>query len=153
MQIRRYQIADCAETLTLFTNTVRRVNAADYTPAQINAWLHGGMDAANWGQSLLQHYALVATIGESLVGFGDIDDTGYLDRLFVHHLFGRRGIATALVNELELYARNHDILRVTTHASITAKPFFEQRGYTVVKAQQVVRKGITLQNYVMQKIL
>ena len=100
-----------------------------------------------------RHYTLVATTGSQIVGFGDIDDTGYLDRLFVHHLFGRRGIATALVNELELYAGGHGVLQVTTHASITAQPFFEKRGYTVVKARQVVREGITLQNYVMQKAI
>lgn len=153
MQIRRYQIADCTETLALFTNTVRKVNAADYTPVQIDAWLHGSSDTTRWGESLSRHYTLVATSGSQIVGFGNIDDTGYLDRLFVHHLFGRRGIATALVNELELYARNHGVLQVTTHASITAKPFFEKRGYTIVKSQQVLREGITLQNYVMQKAL
>ena len=153
MQIRRYQIADCTETLALFTTTVRKANAADYTPVQIDAWLHGSDDDVRWGQSLSRHYTLVATTGSQIVGFGDIDDTGYLDRLFVHHLFGRRGIATALVNELELYASGLGVLQVTTHASITAKPFFEKRGYTVVKAQQVVREGITLQNYVMQKAI
>lgn len=153
MQIRRYQIVDCTETLALFTTTVRKVNAADYTPVQIDAWLHGSADDARWGQSLSRHYTLVATSGSQIVGFGDIDETGYLDRLFVHHLFGRRGIATALVNELELYASGLGVLQVTTHASITAKPFFEKRGYTVVKAPQVVREGITLQNYVMQKAI
>ena len=153
MQLRAYRPADCAATLALFTNTVRKVNAADYTPQQIDAWLHGTADAVRWGQSLLLHHTLVATEADQLVGFGDMDDTGYLDRLFVHHLFLHRGIATALVAKLELYARSHDILQATTHASITAKPFFEQRGYMVVTTQQVVRQGIALQNYVMQKSL
>lgn len=147
MQLRAYRPADCAATLALFTNTVRKVNAADYT------WLHGTADAVRWGQSLLLHHTLVATEADQLVGFGDMDDTGYLDRLFVHHLFLHRGIATALVAKLELYARSHGILQATTHASITAKPFFEQRSYVVVTAQQVVRQGIALQNYVMQKSL
>ena len=39
----------------------------------------------------------------------------------------------------------------TTHASLTAKPFFEKRGYQVVQEQQVERKGILLTNYVMKK--
>ena len=37
------------------------------------------------------------------------------------------------------------------HASITAKPFFERRGYKAVKEQQVERKGVLLTNYVMIK--
>ena len=40
---------------------------------------------------------------------------------------------------------------IVTHASITARPFFEGRGYKVVKEQQVERKGIFLTNYVMIK--
>ena len=44
-------------------------------------------------------------------------------------------------------------LVVTTHASITARPFFEKRGYHVVKEQQVERRGVVLINYVMIKRL
>lgn len=40
---------------------------------------------------------------------------------------------------------------IVTHASITARTFFEGRGYKVVKEQQVERKGIFLTNYVMIK--
>ena len=38
-----------------------------------------------------------------------------------------------------------------THASITARPFFEKRGYQVLRAQQVERRGILLTNYIMEK--
>ena len=36
-------------------------------------------------------------------------------------------------------------------ASVTAKGFFERRGYCVVREQQVERKGIKLTNYIMEK--
>ena len=39
----------------------------------------------------------------------------------------------------------------TTHASITAKPFFLKRGYRAVKEQKVERAGVFLTNYVMEK--
>ena len=57
-----------------------------------------------------------------------------------------KGIATALCNELET-----GFIKVTTHASITAKPFFLNRGYKVEKEQRVVRNGIYLTNYIMEK--
>lgn len=41
---------------------------------------------------------------------------------------------------------------IVTHASITARPFFEKRGYRVVKEQQVERRGIRLTNFVMKKM-
>ena len=46
-------------------------------------------------------------------------------------------------------ARTHEI---KTYASITAKPFFESRGYAVVKEQEVERSGVKLKNYEMLKI-
>ena len=82
-----------------------------------------------------------------LVGFGDIDKTGYLDHLFVHANYQGRGIATAICNQLEQVVKGD----ITTHASITAKPFFEKRGYRVVKEQQVERQGIFLTNFCMEK--
>jgi len=45
------------------------------------------------------------------------------------------------------------ITTVTTHASVTARPFFESRGYEVVQSQEVVREGIFLKNYKMNKTL
>ena len=63
-------------------------------------------------------------------------------------VYQRQGVASAICDELE-QAVNVDT--IVTHASITAKPFFEQRRYNVIKEQQVVRKGIALTNYVMEK--
>ena len=39
---------------------------------------------------------------------------------------------------------------ITTHASITAKPFFEKRGYKVIKEQHVDRQGVLLTNFIME---
>ena len=53
--------------------------------------------------------------------------------------------------------RESDLMELTvqgdiiTHASITARPFFEKRGYRIVKEQTVERRGIRLTNYVMEK--
>ena len=49
------------------------------------------------------------------------------------------------------YLEGNGFTRITTHASITAKPFFLHRGYKLVNEQQVVRKGIYLTNYAMEK--
>lgn len=64
-----------------------------------------------------------------IVGFGDMSPNGYPDRLYVHRGFQRHGTARAICDELERFAGG----RVTTHASITAKPFFLNRGYRVVR--------------------
>ena len=90
----------------------------------------------------------MAELDGQIVGFGDLDvERGYLDRLYVHRDHQGEGIATALCGALERAASGP----ITTHASITARPFFEGRGYRVLREQQVERRGVWLTNYVMGK--
>ena len=91
---------------------------------------------------------IIATDNDEIVGFGDIDSSGYLDRLFVHKNHQHKGIATAICDELESSVTGKKII---THSSITAKPFFEKRGYRVKKEQTIVRNGISLTNFIMEK--
>ena len=87
-------------------------------------------------------------VNGEIVGFGDMDETGYLDRLYVHKDYQGQGVASAICDELERFAAGKTI---TTHASITAKPFFLHRGYRVVRKQEVIRRGVALTNLVMEK--
>ena len=132
----------------LFYNTVHTVNAEDYTGEQLDAWADGNPDLVKWDQSFQAHQTLIAEENDRIVGFGDIDRTGYLDRLYVHREYQGQGIATLLCDLLEELTEGNVI---TVHASITAKPFFERRGYRTVKRQQVERRGILLTNYIMEK--
>ena len=67
-------------------------------------------------------------------------------RYFVRPDYQRMGIGTAICNKLEGAVQGN----VFTHASITAKPFFEKRGYKVIKRQTVKRRGVLLTNFVME---
>ncbi len=147
--LRPYRPGDCPALAALFYETVHTVNAAHYTPAQLDAWAPAcGPDLAAWDKSFRAHRTLVAELDGRLAGFGDLDPAaGYLDRLYVHKDLQGRGVATALCNALEEAAAGP----VVTRASVTARPFFARRGYRVLRAQQVERRGVTLANYVMEK--
>lgn len=148
--LRPYCSRDAGDLAALFYETVHRVNAADYTTEQLNAWAPDQIDLEQWDQRFLRHRSLVAWLGETPVGFADMDETGYLDRLFVHWAFQGQGIATALCDRLE---GESGLGRFTTHASITARPFFERRGYRVVKEQRAETRGVLLKNFIMEKDL
>ena len=148
MEIRRYQPTDLAQISQLFYDTVHTVNAADYSQEQLDVWATGQLDLKAWNESFLAHHTFVAVINNQIVGFGDITTDGYLDRLFVHKDYQGQGIATALCDKLENTAACDEF---TTHGSITAKPFFERRGYCVIQEQQVTRMGVKLTNYIMLK--
>jgi len=148
MILRDYTPDDCKTLAELFFNTVHIINAKDYSEKQLNAWATGHIDLEQWNRSFLSHYTVIAEINGTVVGFGDIDNTGYLNRLFVHADFQHQGIATAICDELEQAMHAE---KIVTHASITAKNFFEKRGYKVITKQQVQRQGILLTNYVMER--
>lgn len=150
MQLREYKTADCEQIAELFYQTVHTINAKDYTEEQLDAWATGKVNLNEWNQSFLEHNTVIAALNDEIVGFGDINQSGYLDRLYVHKDYQRQGIASAICDKLECFAKGK---RITTHASITAKPFFRHRGYHVVREQKVVRHGIALTNYVMIKVL
>lgn len=147
MILREYEAGDCRETAELFYHTVHKVNTKDYTEEQLNAWAPKEMDLEKWNRLLQEHFSIVAMEDKAIVGFGDVDDAGCIDHLFVHKDYQRRGIASALCKKLEQKVQG----RMTTHASVTARPFFEKIGYRVIKEQQVERQGIFLTNYIMIK--
>ena len=143
MIYRAYTSKDLAAIVRLFQDTVHTVCARDYTRSQLDAWAPAELDAAAWDASLLAHQTLVAEENGSIIGFADLAEDGYLDRLYVHRDWQGRGVASALCDALP-GAR-------LTHASLTARPFFERRGWHVVKEQQVERRGVRLTNFVMER--
>jgi putative acetyltransferase len=148
MIIREYKPTDCEDLVKLFYHTVHTINAKDYSQEQLKVWATDKIDLEVWNRSLSEHFTVVAVENNIIVGFGDIDNSGYLDRLYVHKDYQRRGVATIICDKLEQAVK---VNKIITHASITAKPFFEQRGFKVVKEHQVVRNRIALTNYVMEK--
>ena len=73
--------------------------------------------------------------------------------LYVHAAFQRRGIASALPERVEKAARTQGLRQLFTEASITAKSFFERRGFQVIEAQMVSRRGQELTNFRMTRLL
>lgn len=148
MYLRQYVLEDGAEMAQLFYDTVHEINKKDYTQEQLEVWAPKDRDIKTWSESFLYHNSLVAIIDDKIVGFADMDETGYLDRLYVHKDYQNQGVASKLCEWLENDCKE---VIISVHASISAKSFFENRGYVTKKKQEVERKGIKLINYVMEK--
>ncbi len=148
MIIRKYKPADCKMLAELFYHTVHTVNAKDYTKEQLNAWASGNIDLTVWNQSFTEHDTVVAIKKNLIVGFGDMDKSGYFDRLYVHEDYQHQGIGSAICQALE---SNCPASEFSVHASITAQPFFISRGYQVIQEQKAIRNGVSLTNYLMRK--
>jgi putative acetyltransferase len=62
-------------------------------------------------------------------------------------------VGSQIYRAIETKAVELPVNRLFTEASITAKPFFQRKGFSVLKEQQVTRRGETFINYVMEKFL
>ena len=151
--IRRATAADVDQVTSLFRATVETINARDYTPEQVSVWAASAGNTENWLQKIAEQYFLVACKGNIITGYASITHTGYLDLLYVHKDFQRRGIARQLFKALEKYAHEQQFRAITAGVSITAKGFFEKYGFRVLARHENNRDGIILVNYSMEKLL
>ena len=148
-----YHDDDLEEILQLFYETVHSVNAQDYSQAQLEAWAPLAMQpvsVAAWQQSLRNNKTYIARAHHQIVGFGDMTMEGYLDRLYVHKDFGVRD-CIRLSRFTRSGRKKLGLTHISTDASLTARPFFERKGYQIMQTQTVERQGISLTNVSMVK--
>ncbi len=153
MNIREYRPEDCEMIANLFYETIHSVNSKDYTEIQLNAWASRDFDLVKWNNRLSNNYSVIVEKNNIIIGFGDVDCKGYFDHLFTHKDYQGIGVATLISDRIENYTYQNGIHIITTDASITAKPFFEKRGYIIQKNQIVEKRGQLLKNFKMQKLL
>lgn len=144
--------SDAVELKKLFQNTVLAINRRDYSQAEVEDWASCGDDLSNIEDMIKTHYFIVAVNQQSeIVGFSSITPQGYLHSMFVHKDFQGEGIATMLLNEIEQYAITNGIIRITSEVSLTARPFFEKKGYIVEEEQKRKANQLSLTNFWMAK--
>ena len=144
--------SDAVELKKLFQNTVLAINRRDYPQAEVEDWASCGDDLSNIEDMIKTHYFIVAVNQQSeIVGFSSITPQGYLHSMFVHKDFQGEGIATILLNEIEQYAITNGIMRITSEVSLTARPFFEKKGYIVEEEQKRKANQLSLTNFWMAK--
>ena len=136
----------------LFCETVHAINTGDYSPEQLDAWAPCDKEHRNRiARKLASQY--VAGLKECgiLIGFGSLGDDGDIDTIYVHKDRQGQGVARSIVDALERVAAKRGQESVSLFSSITAKPFFEHRGYTVEYENSAVRNGVRMPNYRMRK--
>lgn len=152
MFLRPYRPADKRPLQQLFYDTVRSVNARDYSAEQIERWAPEEPNREAWARLDLQH-CFVVEYQKQLVGFASLSDEGLVDYLYVHKDFQNRSIASTLLKQLERFARKKGFEKLSTEASITALGFFEKMGFRVLSLQNKVYSGLEFPQFLMEKNL
>jgi tetratricopeptide (TPR) repeat protein len=153
LRLRDHTPDDAPATLAVFRRAITGTAARDYTPEQVAAWAPDDLDPDAWAARRAAARTRVAVRDGAVVGFTDVDAAGYVDMLFVDPGAARQGVARALLGWAVETATADGATELTTHASITARPFFEAHGFVVVAEQHPVRRGVTMTNYRMRRPL
>ncbi len=153
MIVRLYVPADVDALIDLFRQAVRRIAIRDYSEAQVRAWAPDVADRQSWVERRASRPTWVAEIDGRVAGFTDLEPDGHLDMMYVHPDHQGQGVARALLAQVEEAAAAQKLARLFTEASITARPFFEKKGFRLITPQTVHVRGQDLVNYRMEKFL
>lgn len=105
-----YQPCYLAETLVLFQLAISQLTRADYSVEQRQAW--SAVSFHHWAEKMAKN-TFLAFYDQQLAGLIKCDN-GYLDLLFVHPKFARKGVATALYLMVEIQARKANHIEITS---------------------------------------
>jgi putative acetyltransferase len=155
IDIRPYRPSDAQALANLFFDAVRGTNPGYYTEEQVIAWL----PAPPTPEALHCRIGDGRTVFVALsdagdpIGFGDIEPDGHIDMLFCRSDQAGRGVGRALFEQIERAAHSAGIDRIFVEASEPAKRLFERRGFRTIARQDLVRGGVSIHNYRMEKDL
>jgi putative acetyltransferase len=152
MRIRPFQPDDLESVAALFTAAVHTLAAPYYSTAQLTAWAPIPPDPEWWRRRLTDPQTLVMEECGRLSGFVSFTSGGYLDMLFTHPDFARRGIARQLYLKAESIMVSSGARLITTHASLAARDFFESVGFHTGQEEVVECRGSWLRRFAMSKI-
>lgn len=153
MYIRRLLDDEYDDVVKLITQTVHSVCANDYTKEELDAWAPQNFDVPKFRSNLHGSLNLVAFEKEKLVGFISLERNGYINRLYTHKDFLRRGIATALFEKAQEWAIENGICELSLDSSKTAEGFYLKMGFKKSGISTISRNGIVLRNTVMKKVI
>lgn len=150
--LRPFRIEDGPSLLALFKDTIRRVTIRDYSPEQIRAWASDEIDPVAWTNRFSGRFAVVAECNQQLAGFAELEPNGHIDRFYVSADYQRHGVGRLMMGAIIDEAERLAMPRLFLEASITARPFFESKGFSVVAPQTVMCRGVDFLNYRMEQI-
>jgi putative acetyltransferase len=153
IRVRYFQPEDVDALVGIFRSAVRVGARRNYTHEQVVAWAPDEIDSSGWAAHYASRQTFVAEVDDTVAGFTDLEPDGHLNMMYVHADFQGRGVASALLLRLEAAAHRQGLELIFTEASITARPFFERRGFELIAQQVVSTRGQEFINFRMRKSL
>jgi N-acetylglutamate synthase-like GNAT family acetyltransferase len=154
MRIRKARIADSAEIARLHRGTIRTVNKQDYPQEDIEAWSKRST-ASRFRNSHHKVQRYVAVEDGKIIGFVDIDreDPEELGGLYIHRKFIGKGVGSKLLKAMESMAKKQGAKRLHLQSTLTAIPFYQKKGFKLLRKSKHTINNRTLDIAIMEKKL
>lgn len=153
MRIRRFEAGDETALFEVYYSAIHLVARQHYSEEQVNAWAPCDLDPELWAKRVQGIDPFVAVLGGNVVGYADVQASGYIDHFFVSGRHPRMGIGRALMETLHEEAARLDVSELTSDVSVTAQPFFQAFGFEIVERRMPTIRGVALPNAFMRKSL
>ena len=151
IELRQANLNDLEEMQILFVDTIKSTCKNDYNKEQINVWTSSVKNMERWKSILSNQYFIIAEVENKIVGYGSLENGNYIDFMYVHKDYLRQGIANLLFKSLKKKSIKLGFDSLTSDVSITARPFFETKGFRIIKENKNVIKGVEIINYKMSE--
>jgi len=153
MYIRRLLDDEYEDVVRLIIDTVHAVCKNDYTKEELDAWAPENTNVRKFKNNLFHCLNLVAFEKGKLVGFISMERNGYINRLYTHKDYLHRGIATALYERAEQWAKEKGICEISLDSSKTAKGFYLKLGFKESGISVINHENVVFRNTVMKKVI
>jgi len=155
MRIKPYEPGEGAQLNAIFCSAILRTARRGYSEQQVRVWAAQAADAHEYDERAADGRLLLVAVDEQNkpIAYADLEPDGHIDHLFCHPDAGRKGVASALYDELELAAVAWKLQRLYVEASEIARPFFARKGFTLIRRNDFDLEGTPIHHYVMEKLL
>ena len=153
MLVRNFNAGEETFLRSVFFSSVHQLASRDYSPEQLEAWAPREYDDSHWIKKIRKLRPFVAEVDGCVVGYADLQASGYIDHFYVAGSRVGRGVGRALMEHIHRAAHQRRILELWADVSLTAEPFFAKWNFVAETRQSVVVRGIVIPNVRMRKRL
>ena len=124
-----------------------------YDAQQRSAWVPEPRKDEAWSKRLAHQHIILAETSTDIAGFMTLRADGYVDLAFIRSQYRGAGLFRRLYRQIEIKAKAFKLKRLTTHASLMARPAFAAMGFSVIEPETVEIKGVSFERFAMEKRL
>ena len=151
--LRDFQVGDEPALRAVFESAIHGTARRDYSQRQVDTWAPRNDDVRTWAARMQGIAPFVALVDGRIIGYADVQPSGYIDHFYVAAEGAGQGVGGALMRRLLARAEELGLRELTSHVSLTAQPFFTHFGFEVVEHRVFEVRGVEMRNAAMRKCL